>query len=148
VHQTHDAQQVTQGPQASKNKTMETHTNMSDLSFESASAPGSQVEVSHPEFCAGLPAGRFHLIVNPERAQKYIKHRLFIVGIALPIIGLGTALSWSGYTWAGLPLIAIGFLLPRVVKAHAPKILLFLALRELRTYRDALEFEIMEIRLR
>ena len=121
---------------------------MPDLSNEVTPETGQQVEVSHQEFCAGLPAGRFHLIVNPVKAQKYIKHRLFIVGIALPIIGLGTALSWSGYTWAGLPLIAIGFLLPRVVKAHAPKILLFLAQRELRTYRDALEFEIMEIRLR
>jgi hypothetical protein len=127
---------------------METNANMSDLSFETASESGCQVEVSHAEFCAGLPAGLFHLIVNPEKAQKYIKHRLFVVGIALPIIGLGTALSWSGYSWAGLPLIAIGFLLPRVVKAHAPKILLYLAQRELRTYRDALEFEIMEIRLR
>ena len=121
---------------------------MPDISNETTSASGHQVEVSHPEFCAGLAAGRFHLIVNPEKAQKYIKHRLFIVGIALPIIGLGTALSWSGYTLAGLPLIAIGFLLPRVVKAHAPKILLYLAQRELRTYQDALEFEIMEIRLR
>ncbi len=121
---------------------------MPDLSFETASDAGRQVEVSHEAFCAGLPAGRFSLIVNPEKAQKYIKHRLFVVGIALPIIGLGTALSWSGYSWVGLPLIAIGFLLPRVVKAHAPKILLFLAQRELRTYRDALEFEIMEIRLR
>ena len=121
---------------------------MPDMSQENASGTGSQVEVTHQEFCAGLPAGRFHLIVNPEKAQKYIKHRLFIVGIALPVIGLGTALSWSGYTWAGLPLIAIGFLLPRVVKAHGPKILLFLAQRELRTYRDALDFEIMEIRLR
>ena len=121
---------------------------MADQSFETASESGRQVEVSHAEFCAGLPAGRFRLIVNPELAQKYIKHRLFVVGIALPTIGLGTALSWSGYTWAGLPLIAIGLLLPRVVKAHAPKILLFLAAREARTYRDALEFEIMEIRLR
>jgi hypothetical protein len=121
---------------------------MPNTSDESVSDSGRQVEVSHQEFCAGLPAGRFRLIVNPEKAQKYIRHRLFIVGIALPIIGLGTALSWSGYTWAGLPLIAIGLLLPRIVKAHAPKILLHLALREARTYRDALEFEILEIRLR
>ena len=86
--------------------------------------------------------------MNPEKAKKDIQQRLVRVGIALPIIGLGTALSWSGYTWAGLPVIAIGLLLPRVVKAHAAKILLHLALREARTYRDALEFEILEIRLR
>jgi hypothetical protein len=111
-------------------------------------ASGTQVELSHKAFCAGLPAGRFHLIVNPERAQKYIRHRLFVVGLALPVIGIGTALAWSGYLWAGFPMVAVGVLFPRVVKAHAAKILLHLALREEKTYREALDFEIMEVRLR
>jgi hypothetical protein len=115
-----------------------------------AAAPsgGTQVELPHPEFCAGLPAGRFHLVVNPERAQKYIRHRLFVVGLALPVIGIGTALAWSGQVWLGLPLVALGLLFPRVVKAHATKILLHLVLREEKTYREALDFEIMEVRLR
>jgi len=42
-------------------------------SQDKALAPvGTQVELPHAEFCAGLPAGRFHSIVNPERAQKYV----------------------------------------------------------------------------
>lgn len=109
---------------------------------------GSTVQPSHQAFRSGVPAGRFNLIVNPERAQKYVKHRLFIVGIALPLIGIGTALSWSGYVWAGLPMIAIGFLLPRVVKAHAAKILLHLVLQDAKTYREAVDYEILEVRLR
>ena len=108
----------------------------------------STVQPSHQEFRIGVPAGRFNLIVNPERAQKYVKHRLFIVGIALPLIGIGTALSWSGYVWAGLPMIVIGFLLPRVVKAHAAKILLHLALQDAKTYQEAVDYEILEVRLR
>ncbi|MEY3487246.1 MAG: hypothetical protein RL075_1251 [Pseudomonadota bacterium] len=111
-------------------------------------ASGTQVELSHKEFCAGLPAGRLHLIVNPERAQKYIRHRLFVVGLALPVIAIGTALAWSGYLWAGFPMVALGVLFPRVVKVHAAKILLHLVLREEKTYREALDFEIMEVRLR
>ena len=111
-------------------------------------ASGAQVEPSHQAFCAGLTAGRFHLIVNPERAQKYIRHRLFVVGLALPVIGIGTALAWSGYPWAGFPMVALGILFPRVVKTHAAKILLHLALREEKTYREALDFEIVEVRLR
>lgn len=102
--------------------------------------------VTHEQFCAGLPAGRFRLIVNPERAQKYVKHRLFVVGIALPLLGIGTALSLSGYFWFGLPMVVVGALLPRVVKAHAAKILLHLALHDARTYNEALEFEILEVR--
>jgi hypothetical protein len=123
-------------------------TNPSTPAGDVLPASGTQVELSHKVFCAGLPAGRFHLIVNPERAQKYIRHRLFVVGLALPVIGIGTALAWSGYLWVGFPMVAVGVLFPRVVKAHAAKILLHLALREEKTYREALDFEIMEVRLR
>jgi hypothetical protein len=111
----------------------------------SAETPGA-VYVPYPEFCAGLPAGRFRLIVNPERAQKYVKRRLFVVGVSLPILGIGVALSLSGYPWIGLPLVVIGGLMHRVIKAHATKILLHLALHDDKTYHEALEFEIMEVR--
>ncbi len=106
------------------------------------------LNVSHDEFRRGVPAGRFHLIVNPERAQKYIKHRLFVVGICLPLLGIGAALAISGYLWAGLPLVATGFLLPRIIKAQAPKILLHLALSDAKTYFEAMEYEILEVRRR
>ena len=104
------------------------------------------IEVSHQAFCAGLSAGRFRLIVNPERAQKYIKHRLFVVGISLPLLGMGTVLSLSGYPWVGLPLVVVGALLPRVIKAHATKILLHLARHDARTYQEAVDYEILEVR--
>ena len=103
-------------------------------------------EVPHQEFRTGVPAGRFRLIVNPERAQKYVKHRLFVVGISLPLLGIGTALGLSGYPWIGLPLVVVGALLHRVVKAHATKILLHLALHDAKVYREALDYEILEVR--
>jgi hypothetical protein len=105
------------------------------------------IYVPHPEFRAGLPAGRLRVVVNPERAQKYVKHRLFVVGIALPLMGIGAALALSGYWWAGLPMVLAGFALPRVVKAHGPKILLHLALQDAKTYQEAIDFEILEVRL-
>ena len=106
----------------------------------------SPLDVSHQEFRSGLPAGRFRLIVNPERAQKYVKHRLFVVGIALPLLGIGAALSLSGYFWLGLPMVLAGVLLPRIIKAHAAKILLHLALHDARTYHEAIDYEILEVR--
>ena len=103
--------------------------------------------IPHKEFKTGLPRGRFHVIVNPERAQKYIKHKLFVVGIALPMIGIGAALALSGYPWAGLPLVLIGILLPRYIKKQAPKILLYLAQNDAKTYQEAIEYEILEVRM-
>ncbi|MBA4327364.1 MAG: hypothetical protein C0428_03995 [Polaromonas sp.] len=109
-------------------------------------AADATVEVSHQEFKTGLPMGRFRLIVNPERAQKYVKHRLFVVGISLPLLGIGAALALSGYFWWGLPMVLVGALLGRVIKAHAAKILLHLALSDPKVYREAIDFEILEVR--
>lgn len=129
---------MTQTDQSPQDKMNETETRQA--------ADDATVEVSHQDFKTGLPMGRFRLIVNPERAQKYVKHRLFVVGISLPILGIGTALAVSGYVWAGLPLIIIGALLHRVVKAHATKILLHLALNDPKVYREAIDYEILEVR--
>lgn len=106
------------------------------------------LNVSHAAFKSGLPAGRFKVIVNPERAQKYVKHRLFVIGFALPLLGIGAALALSGFFWAGLPMVALGLLLPRIIKAQAAKILLHLALQDEKTYDEAREYEILEVRLR
>ena len=122
--------------------TCEKKMNESDTIADSTSS----VYVPHQEFRTGLPTGRFRLIVNPERAQKYVKHRLFVVGISLPILGIGTALSVSGYPWVGLPMIIVGALMHRIIKAHATKILLHLALHDAKTYQEALDFEILEVR--
>ncbi len=115
---------------------------------EPAHPDDEPLHVPHPEFSAGLPAGRFNVIVNPVLAQKYIRHRLFVVGISLPLLGIGAALAISGYVWAGLPMVAAGFLLPRVIKAQAPKILLYLAQQDAKTYLEAMKFGILEVRHR
>ena len=106
------------------------------------------LNIPHSEFSAGLHAGRFNVIVNPVLAQKYVRHRLFVVGIALPLLGIGAALAVSGYVWAGLPLVAAGILLPRVIKSQAPKILLYLAQHDAKTYFEAMKFGILEVRYR
>jgi hypothetical protein len=103
--------------------------------------------IPHQEFKTGLPRGRFRVIVNPERAQKYLKHKLLVVGIALPMIGIGAALAISGYPWAGAPLVLIGILLPRYIKKQAPQILLYLVQNDANTYQEAIEYEILEVRM-
>lgn len=112
---------------------------------ENAEGP-SAIYVPHQEFRTGLPHGRFRVIVNPERAQKYVKHRLFVVGISLPLLGIGVVLSMYGYLWVGLPMVVVGVLMHRVIKAHAPRILLHLALSDAKTYEEAMEYEILEVR--
>jgi predicted transcriptional regulator of viral defense system len=103
--------------------------------------------IPHQEFKTGLPRGRFRVIVNPERAQKYIKHKLMVIALALPMIGIGVALALSGYPWAGAPLVLIGILLPRYIKKQAAQILLYLAQNDAKTYQEAIEYEILEVKM-
>jgi hypothetical protein len=104
-------------------------------------------EVSHANFVRGLPVGRYRVIVNPERARKYMQGRLLVKLVCLPILGLGAALAIAGQVLWAIPFVAIGFLVPRMVKRRAPEMLLYLAQRDAAVYRDAVEQEILEVRV-
>lgn len=105
------------------------------------------IYVPHEEFRRGLPAGRFRLIVNPERARKYVKHRLLLTALVLPVIGTGIGIAYYGYPWLGLGLVLAGIAAHRLVAHHAPRILLHMCLRDARIYREAIDFELLEVRL-
>jgi len=104
------------------------------------------IEVPHAEFCRGLPAGQFRLIVNPDKARKYVRQRLFIAAISMPMSAIGALLALAGNTWVGLGLVLASVVLNRGVSAQASKILLHLAVRDARTYHDAIDQEILEVR--
>lgn len=105
------------------------------------------IYVPHEEFRTGLPAGRFRLIVNPDRARKYVKHRLMLTALILPIIGTGIGIAYFGHAWLGLILVLLGVGAHRLVAYQAPKILLYMVTNDARIYHDALEFEILEVRM-
>jgi hypothetical protein len=105
------------------------------------------IEVPFEDFRLGLPAGRYRIIMNPQRARQYVKHRLLLTALILPVIGTGIGMAWYGYPWIGLALVLGGVAAHRLVAHQAPKILLHMALRDARIYREAIDFEIMEVRL-
>jgi hypothetical protein len=104
------------------------------------------IEVAHTEFCRGLPAGHFRLIVNPDKARKYVRHRLFIIPVLLAVAGGGTALTLFGFTWLGLGLVALAVAVNRLVSVQSAKILLHLVTQDAGTYREAIDYEILEVR--
>ena len=86
------------------------------------------------------------MIVNPERARKFVRHRLLILPLALALAGMGVALALVGHPAWGLGLVAVAVVVNRLISAQAAKILLHLASQEERTYLQAMEFEILEVR--
>ena len=107
---------------------------------------GQALLVSHAEFRRGLPAGHFRLIVNPDRARKFVRHRLLLMPVTVAMAGVGIALALSQMPWWGLGLICAAVLLNRLVRLQAAKILLHLATQDEKTYFEAMEFEILEVR--
>ena len=103
-------------------------------------------DVPWEQFSKGLPYGHYRVIVNPERARQYVQGRLLVKLICLPILGVGAALAIAGYPLFGLTLVLIGLFTPRVVRKKAPELLLHLASRDPKVYREAIDNEILEVR--
>src|SRR5690606_39345197 len=93
--------------------------------------------VSHEEFRAGLPAGRFRVVVDPKLARRFVAQRLMLMVVLMPVIGVGIALVLTGQTWPGALLVFAGVGLHRLVRWQAPKILLQMALRDPAVYDHA-----------
>ena len=68
--------------------------------------------------------------------------------LLLPVLGIGIALGISGYLWVGLPMVLVGVMAPRMIRKRAPELLLHLATRDRDIYREAIEYEILEVRAR
>ncbi len=102
--------------------------------------------IAHQEFCAGLPFGRFRVVVNPALARPYVMQRTRMTAVAITVIGLGAALALAGRAWAGVALVAAGIVLNRVVRHQAGKIVLHLALNDAAVYRDVTSGGVMEVR--
>lgn len=103
--------------------------------------------LEHQDFCANLPRGTYRVIINPHKAERYLKHKLFIMGVTVPLIGTGIALVLIGHAVIGCTLGVIGFVIPRIIKRQAGPILLHLVQHDRKTYYDAINYEIMEVRL-
>lgn len=113
----------------------------------SAATDGDYAEhIPHEEFRAGLPAGRFRVIVNPKLARRYVSQRLMLVVLILPVIGVGMALALGGARWTGGLLVAAGIVFHRVVLWQAPKILLQMAHRDAKVYEQVTQGGVIEVR--
>jgi hypothetical protein len=102
--------------------------------------------IGHDEFRAGLAHGRFRIVVNPALARPYVIQRTRVNAMAVVAIGAGAVLALAGQPWVGLLLVALGMAASRLIRSHAGKIVLHLALRDAAVYRDVTASGIMEVR--
>ena len=102
--------------------------------------------VGFEEFRAGLPSGRFRIVVDPKLARRYVSQRLMLVVLMMPLIGIGIALALVGARWTGALMVAAGVVFHRVVMWQAPQILLHMAARDPKVYAHVTQNGLMEVR--
>jgi len=102
--------------------------------------------VPHAEFCAGLPAGRFRVVVDPKLARRFVSQRLLLMVVLMPVIGVGIALVLMGNTLPGALLVFGGVVLHRIVRWQAPRILVQMATQNPAVYEAVTQQGVMEVR--
>jgi hypothetical protein len=102
--------------------------------------------IPHAEFRAGLPAGRFRLVVDPKLARRFVTQRLMLMVVLMPVIGVGIALVLTGHTWLGALLVFGGVALNRILMWQAPKILVQMAAHNPAVYETVTQQGVMEVR--
>jgi hypothetical protein len=101
--------------------------------------------MTHAEFLRAYTAGKIKVDVEPAGAARYVSARLLLPFVMLPVLGGGVALALTGWIWTGLTIIAIGALVPRLIKRSAPHFALNQALQDERIYEELMQSNILRI---
>lgn len=101
--------------------------------------------MTHAEFVSASRNGTLRVRVDPQRASRYVSTRLMLPFMILPMLGAGVALALIGWIWTGLAVIALGIVLPRLIKRSAPHFLLTHALQDENLYRELIAAEVLDI---
>ncbi|MGA0024514.1 MAG: hypothetical protein ACO3F9_07690 [Burkholderiales bacterium] len=110
-------------------------------------APGTPAPLryTHGEFVAAYRAGTISVNFDPGAAARFLSARLLLPLFMLPVLGIGVALALTGWIWTGLAVIALGIIVPRLIKRGAPHFLLQQALGDEDLYRDVLRAGVMQV---
>jgi len=103
---------------------------------------------THGEFVAAYRSGMLDINIDPKAAARFLSARLLLPLFIMPVLGIGVALALTGWIWTGLLVIALGIIVPRLIKRGAPHFLLQQALNNEDVYRDMLRAEVMRIVIR
>lgn len=100
--------------------------------------------LTHAEFVTAYAQGEVIVNFDPKAAAKFLSARLLLPLFMMPVLGIGVALALTGWVWSGLTVIALGIILPRLIKRGAPHFLLQQSLGDAGLYQELLRNGVME----
>ena len=101
--------------------------------------------LTHVEFVAAYRDGSVIVNFDPKLAAKFLSGRLLLPLFMMPVLGIGVALALVGWVWTGLLVIALGIIVPRLIKRGAPHFLMQQALGDASLYQELLHNSVMEV---
>jgi len=101
--------------------------------------------MTHAEFVAAYATGQVKVAIDPVAASKYLSARLLLPLFMMPVLGAGVGLALIGWIWTGLSVIAIGIIVPRLIKRSAPHFVLTQALQDGKMYDEVTQSGILQI---
>lgn len=101
--------------------------------------------MNHSEFVHAYGARSIRVEIDPAAAARYLSARLLLPLVMMPVLGLGVALALTGWIWSGLAILAIGFIVPRMLKRGAPHFILTQALQEEQFYQEVTGADILRV---
>ncbi len=100
--------------------------------------------LTHAEFVAAYAQGEVIVHFDPKAAAKFLSARLLLPLFMMPVLGIGVALALTGWVWSGLTVIALGIIVPRLIKRGAAHFLLQQSLSDAGLYQELLRNGVME----
>ena len=101
--------------------------------------------MTHQEFIAAYIHGEVKVEVDPAGAARFLSARLLLPFVAMPVAGAGVALALIGWIYTGLAVIAVAFIVPRLIKRSAPHFVLQQALQDASVYDEATRAGILRV---
>jgi hypothetical protein len=101
--------------------------------------------LSHRDFVNAFHDGTITVNFEPKGTARFISARLLLPLFMMPVLGIGVGLALTGWIWTGLAVIALGIIVPRLIKRGAPRFLMQQMMDDEGLYREVLHAGIMQV---
>jgi hypothetical protein len=101
--------------------------------------------MTHQEFVAAYARGEIRIEIDPKGAARHLSTRLLLPFVMMPVVGIGVALALIGWLYLGFAVIALGIIVPQLIKGSAPHFLLTRALEDAAVYEEATQSGLLRI---